>query len=219
MLAASFPPSLSKHSSTYPLDPTDIDETFRRQVTRILSSSGRHVDDISTRYFQGVHRWMSVIAPSCFLQSVSDFHSTALADFSILLLSVCLITSRPREPEGEMDQETLYLTTKMLFAHVQVVSPVSVTMIQAALLIAVYEWAQGLAEAAYISVGVCARLAFAAGLHEPSVPSKGPLPLYEVERRNVWWAALVWERCVKAKGRRCLIFDGPQTHRLRDGPG
>lgn len=72
-------------------------------------------------------------------------------------------------------------------------------MIQAGLLIATYEYAQGLVEAAYISIGTCARMGYAGGIHVGQVgrtPSGGQLAptLKDEEEHNLWWGIVVCER-------------------------
>lgn len=72
-------------------------------------------------------------------------------------------------------------------------------MIQAGLLIATYEYAQGLVEAAYISIGTCARMGYAGGIHVGQLgrtPSGGKLAptLKDEEEHNLWWGIVVCER-------------------------
>ena len=72
-------------------------------------------------------------------------------------------------------------------------------MIQAGLLIATYEYAQGLVEAAYISVGMCARMGYARGLHVGQLSrssSGGQIAptLKDEEEYNLWWGILICER-------------------------
>ena len=72
-------------------------------------------------------------------------------------------------------------------------------MIQAGLLLATYEYAQGLVEAAYVSIGTCARMGYAGGIHvgqlgRTPLGCQLPLTLKEEEERNLWWGIVVCER-------------------------
>ena len=72
-------------------------------------------------------------------------------------------------------------------------------MIQAGLLIATYEYGHGLLEAAYVSIGTCARMGFIAGLHggqfgRPSPGGQSSPLLKEDEEHNLWWGIIVSER-------------------------
>jgi len=169
------------------------------QVCQTIWAFGDSVDDISARYFRGIHRWLPVISRCRFLDRLVDSWSPATADFSLLLLTMCLITSQSaRDPYFSAgDQETLYLTTKMLFAHAQACVAISVDLIQAGLLIATYEYGHGLTNAAYISIGTCARMAAVANLPTPQthqVPSDDQSWFKREEEKNLWWGLLICER-------------------------
>lgn len=180
-------------------EPMTFDEILHLQVGRIIWVYGKYVDEISIRYFHGIHRWLPVISRQRFNDRLCGFRGRATADFSILLLSMCLITSHPSaDTKGRKnDQETLYLTTKMLFAQVQALLTTSTNLVQACLLIATYEHGHGLTDAAYISIGICARMAFTAGLQKTKLnrsPRDIELWLKEEEERNLWWGILLSER-------------------------
>ena len=114
-----------------------------------------------------------------------------------MLTPIC--SSVQESGKSDNDQQTLYLTTKMLFAHAQAFIPTSTSMIQAGLLIATYEHAQGLIEAAYISLGTCARMGLTRGLHtallgRPSSGGQLSQIIQEEEEHNLWWAIVLCER-------------------------
>ena len=72
-------------------------------------------------------------------------------------------------------------------------------MIQAGLLIATYEYAHGLTKAAYISIGTCARMGYAGGLHRgqldwSSLGGHLSPTLKEEEEHNLWWGIVICER-------------------------
>lgn len=169
------------------------------QVCHTIWAFGDSVDDISARYFRGIHRWLPVISKYRFFDRLMNSCSPATADFSLLLLSMSLITSQSgRDPYFSAgDQETLYLTTKMLFAHAQACIAISVDLIQASLLIATYEYGHGLTDAAYISIGTCARMAAVADLlttQTHQIPSDDQSWFKREEEKNLWWGLLICER-------------------------
>ena len=177
---------------------TSADDFLHLQACRIIESYGEYIDDVSVRYFQGVHRWMPVISRHRFHDRLVNHQTPIKADFSILLLTMCLITCRPEQDSkvNGVNQETLYLITKMLFGQAQAVSPATTNLIQAALLIATYEYAHGLGHAAYISIGECARMAFVAGLQKSELPhhTNEQSWLKAMEERNLWWGIVICER-------------------------
>ncbi|MCJ1403640.1 hypothetical protein MMC11_006863 [Xylographa trunciseda] len=185
-------------------DPTTFDESIHLQVRRIICAYGDYVDEISTRYFQGIHRWLPVISRQLFHDRLVSFRGPMTADFSVLLLSMCLVTRHPSAISRGTDNnlETLYLTTKMLFAHIQATLPTSTNLVQAALLITIYEYGHGLTDAAYISIGTCARMALTAGLQKTKlnqILGGGKSWLKEEEERNLWWGIILSDRFIASE--------------------
>ena len=197
-------------------EPTSVDAVLYSQVCRIITTYGKYVDDISVSYFQGVHRWLPIISRRRFHDRLMNLRGPATADFSVLLLAMCLVTSRPAEDSKSRvrDQETLYLSSKMLFAHAQSFTATSTHLIQAGLLIATYEYAQGLSDAAFVSIGTCARMAYAAGLSNGALRDtreQGSLSDQDwaCENHNLWWGIVLCERyaCLEIAGMsaECLV--------------
>lgn len=130
---------------------------------------------------------------------LNNFGAPPPADFSILLLSLFLVTHHPESvssaPEP-LDQETLYFATKALFAQVQASHPPSLNLIQAAITIATYEYANGRIHDAFTSIGTCARMGYAAGLHlAHPVQGMGAEAYQKAEEEaNTWWGIITFER-------------------------
>lgn len=77
------------------------------------------------------------------------------------------LLNQPLEEEG--GQTALYHCTKSCYSYVEMHNILSLRLIQAAVLVSVYEVANGIYPAAYLTVGHCARLGHAMGLHKPKV--------------------------------------------------
>ena len=90
----------------------------------------------------------------------------------------------------------------MLFAHAQSFTPATVTLAQAGLLIAAYEYAKGLTDAAYVSIGTCARMAYVVGMNPDALPVAGPATSktasghWDAEQLNLFWGMLLCEKYV-----------------------
>ena len=117
---------------------------------------------------------------------------------------MCLITYYPVAAAGSdplVDQQSLYLATKMLFAQTQSLVPVSSSLVQASVLISVYEYAHGSFQNAHISIGVSARLASSGGLgafrHAVDEQEDSELFLEAEERRILWCGIVICERYEK----------------------
>ncbi|OQE46162.1 hypothetical protein PENCOP_c001G01587 [Penicillium coprophilum] len=71
-------------------------------------------------------------------------------------------------------------------------------VLQAGVLVALCELGHGIYPGAFLSIGTCARYAYALGINvSRTVPSRRVLTLVEVEeRRRVWWAIVILDRFV-----------------------
>lgn len=183
-------------------EPRSLDDLLDRQVHRIISATGLFIDDISVRFFRGMHLWIPIISRVRFQNEILSGRARSGADFSMLLLSMCLITYIPseRSEASALDLRSLYVSTKTLYAHVQAFIPVSTCLIQTGILISLYEYMHGRSDAAFMTIGLCARMAYAAGLHRRI--SSPPLVDHDAwlkaeEERNVWWAIVIYERYVR----------------------
>jgi hypothetical protein len=194
-------------ADSLPSNPTDMNRkqelatthsTIHSQVCHIIRADGRYIDDITSKYFKGVHRWLPIISKKRFNGRLKNFQTLPTADFSILLLTMGLITQHPsKDLEKERDLEVLYLATKTLFTQVQSFIPSSLYIIQAGVILATYEHAHAMIEASYVTIGTTARMAFAIGLHnrQCSDELKGTDAWFEDEEAlSTWWGLVICDR-------------------------
>jgi hypothetical protein len=168
------------------------------QVCHIIRTEGQYIDDITSNYFKGVHRWLPIISKKRFNKRLTSFQTLPTADFSILLLAMRLITRHPSiDSQVKQDREVLYLATKTLFTQVQSLVSSSLYIIQAGVILATYEHAHAMVEASYITIGTTARMAFAAGLHNRQCsdePKSSETWLEEEEALSTWWGVVICDR-------------------------
>ena len=185
-----------------------------REVHDIIRATGQSVDDISARYFQGFHRHLPIISRTRFYNNFITLGSASTADFLVLLLTICLTTRAPalgcQSGSGatrSTEEQSLYLTARSLFAQVQVSCSPSVPLIQAGLLLAVYEYTHGRPEDAFVTIAGSARMAYAARIHAryhhrtqmahpASHKADADLHLQAEEAANTWWGIVICERYV-----------------------
>lgn len=88
--------------------------------------------------------------------------------------------------------------TKHYHVEVENAGPLSILVLQAKVLMALYEMGHGIYPAAYMSVGACARYGYAMGIPNNQMAGiKRLLTLVEVEeQRRVWWAVVILDRQV-----------------------
>jgi hypothetical protein len=206
------PPSITPH--LFSLGPTSPEASLFIEVHRLIRATGQFVDDISARYFQSFHAYLPIVSRRRFHSSLITANTTPSAGFSVLLLSICLVTSsRKREPcigsatnTPAVDRQSLYLTTRSIIAQVQGLFPPSIHLIQAGILLALYEYALGKPDDAFATIAGCARMAYATGIRDrpqlkPPRPSKDALVTesdtfvqLQAEKANTWWGVVICER-------------------------
>ncbi|KUJ08129.1 putative fungal-specific transcription factor, partial [Mollisia scopiformis] len=165
---------------------------------------------ITSRFFQHVHLWMPFICRKRFYDHHLRPPFQAHPDVVLLLLSIKLITTFP--PTNPRNPRTLlYNAVKHFHLEVEGSSVSSILVLQAGVLIALYELGHAIYPAAYMSIGACARYAYALGIHVSGVVStRKVLTLVEVEeRRRVWWAIVILDRFVSigCPGRKFATVD------------
>jgi hypothetical protein len=149
----------------------------------------------ASKYFKSIHGWMPFISQKRFY----DYHLSPLfhsrADLALLFLCMKLITERPRSQEPCL-QTSLYYTVKHFHLELESSGLFSIQVLQAGILLALYELGHAIYPAAFLSIGACARFAYALGINSNSTsPTSKVITLVELEeRRRVWWAIVILDR-------------------------
>ncbi|KAL2816188.1 fungal-specific transcription factor domain-containing protein [Aspergillus cavernicola] len=169
------------------------------------------------KFFTHIHAWMPFISKKRFY----DFYITpefqSKPEVILLSLSIKLITTIPLTSQ----KTPLYTATKHFYLDVEGSSTLSILILQAGILIALYELGHGIYPAAYLSIGNCTRYAYTLGINGTN-PSQGNthapkvLSLVEVEeRRRVWWAIIILDRFITiASPTHPLATPNPELHDL-----
>lgn len=144
------------------------------------------------RFFQHIHQWMPFISKKRFYDLHLQPAFYTRPDVVLLLLALKLITTFP--PAGAGPRTSLYYAIQRFYLEVE--SAFSILVLQARILMALYELGHGIYPAAYLSIGTCARYAHALGINvSRTVPTRRVLTFVEVEeRRRVWWAIVILDR-------------------------
>lgn len=150
-----------------------------------------------------MHRWCPIIDNKELYDRLSRLRTSPTADFSILTLTIHLISQLygqiPRERDG---LERLYYTTKGLHSILMSTGRLSIEFIQAGLLLAAYEHFQALHDAAYQTLGACARMGYTLGFHKslsPDILPDAHANAVAERQRQVWWGIIIFERYIHAQ--------------------
>ncbi|KAK5789820.1 hypothetical protein VI817_008943 [Penicillium citrinum] len=168
-------------------------------VLRIIYATGRLPDEIAEQFFHGISHFIPGISVARVQDGISRLPDTVpQMGFSILLLAICLITFHQITPSSSPagpDQTTLYTTTKLLFNQVTKLTtqdPPDIMLIQAGIVLAVYEYSCGMPDTAFQSLSGCANMGYDANLPR-LIYAHGEGQLWK-EGINTWWAILIYER-------------------------
>ncbi|KAI1263250.1 hypothetical protein F5Y18DRAFT_133595 [Xylariaceae sp. FL1019] len=186
------------------------------QVVRLIRDTGQFPEDICSHYFDSIHHCLPVISQERFQTTLVTLGSTPSVGFSMLLLSILLLTSTPRPDPSrspssstrKIDRVSLYLTARALFAQVQALYTPTKCLIQAGLLLSMYEYVQGRPDAALTSLAACARMAYAHCGNRFASSSTGTSSEQHISRletdieyrlgvqeaTTTWWGLVICER-------------------------
>lgn len=154
------------------------------------------VRQMVTTFFSNIYPWMPIISKTWTLKHLLSPLSSVHADSALLLLSIELINWTPT---ASINPKTpLYIAAKQFFFELEAAGNLSIRVIQAGILITLYEFGHCIYPAAYISIGTCARHAIALEIDKDiKQDTTTGLPADNVEeRRRVWWAILILDRYV-----------------------
>jgi Fungal specific transcription factor domain/Fungal Zn(2)-Cys(6) binuclear cluster domain len=158
------------------------------------------IHSIASIFFTTIHRWLPIVSKQGFFAFLLNPITQRQVELSLLTLCMKLCCAAPTDEGGDGGTRTaLYRTVKRFYNEVEMSGVLSIPVLQAGILIALYELGQAIYPAAYLSVGACARYGLALRLDKLSSASidNGDVqrPWDEVEeRRRVWWAVLMFDR-------------------------
>ncbi|KAJ5769672.1 hypothetical protein N7520_004231, partial [Penicillium odoratum] len=169
-------------------------------LMRFVEERNLSLVQISHKFFRTIHGWLPIVSERRVLDTFPIIQNgDPNAASTLLIFSMLLLISNPFESDdGLSPTEThLYLTTKYQFSLFLSLSCPSIEMVQAGILIALYEYAQGATDMSYVTIGSCATLAYLLGLHQAShTPSimTGENQRVDEERNCTWWAIVALDR-------------------------
>ncbi|KAJ5389872.1 uncharacterized protein N7496_000940 [Penicillium cataractarum] len=165
----------------------------------------QQIRETASKFFQIT--WMPVVCRKRYLAAVLNPLSPSRRPTALLALCMklcCLSVHDDEVPE----KAALYQLVKKFYSEVESTRDLCVQVLQAAILIAVFEIGDAIYPAAYLTVGACARYGIAMGLDRINKDRMGgehnrTESWMEIEeRRRAWWAVLSLDRSVTS----CSIF-------------
>jgi hypothetical protein len=117
---------------------------------------GPSIQAVLTEYFATIHKWMPIVSQKRMTRNMANPLWEAGPDLALLFLCMKLIVSGPQDGV-ESTQNPVYASAKRFLALLEASGAVSLTVLQAALLITWFEYGQAIYPAAWMSAGWCVR--------------------------------------------------------------
>lgn len=176
------------------MDMPHASQPIPQNVLQVLGGS-EDIRFAADRFFDNIHPWMPFIFKKNLYERLQKPSIRSKPDVVLLLLALKLITTLP-STSVDVPRTPLYYMVKHFYVEAE--SCFSIRVLQAGILVSLYELGHGIYPAAYLSIGACARYAYSLGINaRPRVPTRRVLTLIEVEeQRRVWWAIVILDRFV-----------------------
>lgn len=168
----------------------NADVAVTDEIARLVGSI-LDIQATSERFFKSIHIWMPIISKPQFSATLLNRLTYKRAELFLLVLSMKLCSTRVKTWNTP-----LYETVKLFHFKIEASGVLSILVLQASILIALYELGHSIYPAAFLSIGSCARYATALGV-DKSILSSNTTQfqwIEEEESRRAWWAILVLDR-------------------------
>jgi hypothetical protein len=148
---------------------------------------------IVAEYFATAHTWMPIVAKRSLYEHIHGPSGQLRSDYALLILAmdvICWI------PENNNPRTPAYLAAKSFYLNLEIQGLVSLQILQAGILIALFELGHAIFPSAAVSIGACVQYGCVLGLNwDAKFPAKRPFAWIEVDEQNrVWWAVVILDR-------------------------
>jgi hypothetical protein len=188
-----------------PSDGIPILEQLRNSILCSLNVTGQSILAIRDSFVGGIYRWLPIIAPWQLSDAELDGNRKPLpVDTLMLLLSMSLCTTKysdRTQTPGDWRHQSEYLVVKRFFALSQATAALTDTLLQAGMLVAVYEFASRQPQTAYQTMQTCRGIYDVLGTgciptQEEFVPMSSEETLRVLKRCSLARGFTILERCV-----------------------
>lgn len=152
---------------------------------------------VGDRYFAQIHKWLPFISKKRFYENLLNPLSQPRSDVTLLIFCMKLVSWLPADSSNGTEPRTSsYLFAKRTLLEAEVAGILSLQLLQAWLLVTVYELGHAIYPSAYISIATCARYGSLLDLkRDRSTIFKDSATWVELEeRRRTWWTIVIFDR-------------------------
>jgi hypothetical protein len=160
------------------------------QVLGILIANGEGVPSVASTYFRTIDVWLPIIAPNECTKRLETISADQNIELACLLLCMYLIIQAPSTGDcGSEMQSSTYFQAKTLHTTLIAAGKNSLEIIQAGVLVSLYEQGHGMIEAAQLTIAVCIRMATKA-----KIALRSKAGMQNTEFGRLWWGILILDR-------------------------
>ncbi|WAO87105.1 Fungal-trans domain-containing protein [Fusarium falciforme] len=197
----SFPSSFFMDAHLFtPLNTTNALTRGPTSRLRLITSEHLAIEErgaLHEEYFTSMHQWLPMISEKRLLDAHLALND-ACHDLLLLCMKLCII----RVDKSPPSQHPLYCLAKYLSSSAENEGLASLRLIQALVLLAVYELSHAIHPAAYLTIGRAARLVILIGWHDRDAQQLfKPADTWSLleEQRRTWWSVFILDRVINTE--------------------
>ncbi|KAI6248656.1 Transcription factor BOA15 [Erysiphe necator] len=164
-----------------------------------LLGSGLNIEIIMNNYFLSIHQWIPILSKKRLTRYLNKPQWEFTPDFALLYLSIKLLISKPKDGI-DCSQNELYLAAKRFINLMQSTGFISILVLQANILITLYEYGHAIYPATWMSSGWSVRYGNLLGINGDKeaidLLGKPGDEIDQEERLRAWWAVLLIDRII-----------------------
>lgn len=160
------------------------------QVLSLLIANGKGVPSVAHAFFRTIDVWLPIISPTECMKRLETISTDRNNELACLLLCMYLVTQTPESGESATEMQTAtYFQAKTLHSAFLSVGNCTLDIIQAGVLICLYEQGHGMIDAAQLTMAACIRMA-----SKVKIALRSTTQIQNTEFGRLWWGILMLDR-------------------------
>lgn len=160
------------------------------EVLSILRSRGEDPASVARVYFRTIDVWLPIISPAECLKRLETLTTIYNNELACLILCMHLVTQSSDTSENVSEIQTiLYFQAKTLYSAFTSTGNWAMDIIQAGVLISLYEQGHDMADAAQLTLAACVRSAI-----RVKASLRSGVTVQNTEFGRLWWGILILDR-------------------------
>lgn len=189
--AAFFVDSVASRGTKAPLS---NDLLWDHVVSEPAALSTAQAEQVADTYFASTHQWLPIVSRPRWNRQLQAGNPVSSANRMAMVYAMLLASNQ----ETPVAQGLVHRAIKIVLAACEAHGQITISLLTAHILVSLYEIGRTIFPSAYLSVGHCAKLCLAMGLHDKRNATQ-LLPKADTwneveERRRLWWAVLLLDR-------------------------